>query len=97
MAWGEMEEVDQFLYLFSEILNIGEWKSLRRDLVGLPWTSVDLVLGLKINLRKWEIFPVGAIDNIDVLTQLLHCRVGVLPTNLELLLCASTGIRLSRG
>ncbi|PHT58232.1 hypothetical protein CQW23_00595 [Capsicum baccatum] len=39
-----------------------------------------VMLGLKINLSKCEIIPVGVVDNIDFLAQVLQCRVGALPT-----------------
>lgn len=39
-----------------------------------------MVSGLKINLRKFEILPVGEVGDIDSLAQVVHCRVGALPT-----------------
>ena len=35
--------------------------------------------GLKINVRKNEIIPVGEVNNLDALANILHCRVGILP------------------
>lgn len=35
---------------------------------------------LEINLRKCEIIQVGEVENIEVLAQVLHCKVGALPT-----------------
>ncbi|KAF3672124.1 hypothetical protein FXO38_06262 [Capsicum annuum] len=43
-------------------------------------TLFQVVSGLKINLSKYEIIPVGVVDNIDFLAQVLQCRVGALPT-----------------
>ncbi|XP_075077736.1 uncharacterized protein LOC142164210 [Nicotiana tabacum] len=40
----------------------------------------QIVSGLKINLGKCEIFPVGEVANIDVLSYVLRCKVGSLPT-----------------
>lgn len=34
--------------------------------------------GLKINLVKSELIPVGEVANVDKLARILHCRVGTL-------------------
>ena len=34
---------------------------------------------MKVNIRKSEIVPVGEVNNIDVLANILQCRVGRLP------------------
>nr|XP_033509261.1 DExH-box ATP-dependent RNA helicase DExH10-like [Nicotiana tomentosiformis] len=44
----------------------------------LQW--FQLVSGLKINIGKCEIFPVGEVTNIDALSGVLRCKVGSLPT-----------------
>nr|XP_009595530.1 uncharacterized protein LOC104091812 [Nicotiana tomentosiformis] len=44
----------------------------------LQWFQI--VSGLKINLGKCEIFPVGEVANIDALSYLLRSKVGSLPT-----------------
>uniref|UniRef100_A0A1S3X891 Reverse transcriptase domain-containing protein n=2 Tax=Nicotiana TaxID=4085 RepID=A0A1S3X891_TOBAC len=44
----------------------------------LQWFQI--VSGLKINLGKCEIFPVGEVANIDALSYALRCKVGSLPT-----------------
>ncbi|XP_075084394.1 chitin elicitor receptor kinase 1 [Nicotiana tabacum] len=44
----------------------------------LQWFQI--VSGLKINLGKCEIFPVGEVANIDALSYVLRCKVGSLPT-----------------
>ena len=48
--------------------------------------SIRLVLscfqaftGLKVNIRKSEIVPVGEVNNIVTLANILQCRVGKLP------------------
>ena len=48
--------------------------------------SIRLVLlcfqaftGLKVNVGKSEIVPVGEVNNLDALANILHCRVGSLP------------------
>ena len=47
--------------------------------------SIRLVLlcfqaftGLKVNVGKSEIVPVGDVNNLDALANILHCRVGSL-------------------
>ena len=35
--------------------------------------------GLKVNVGKSEIVPIGDINNLEVLSNILHCRVGSLP------------------
>ena len=48
--------------------------------------SIRLVLscfqaftGLKVNVEKIEIVPVGEVNNLDALANILQCRVGSLP------------------
>ena len=36
-------------------------------------------MGLKVNVGKNEIVPVGEVNNLDALANILHCRVGSLP------------------
>ena len=51
-----------------------------------PLLSIRLVLscfqaftGLKVNVGKSEIVPVGKVNNLDTLANILQCRVGSLP------------------
>ena len=46
------------------------------------WTFMwfEAYLGLKINLSKSEIIPVGRVDNVEMLARELRCGVGSLPT-----------------
>ena len=39
----------------------------------------ETVLGLKINLGKFELVPVGAVHNIELLVAVLGCKQGSLP------------------
>jgi len=39
----------------------------------------DVALGLRINLEKLEIVPIGEKEDVEGLTQLLECRVASLP------------------
>ena len=34
---------------------------------------------MKVNVGKSEIVPVGEVNNLDALANILHCRVGTLP------------------
>ena len=36
-------------------------------------------MGLKVNVGKSEIVPVGEVNNLDALANILCCRVGSLP------------------
>ena len=40
----------------------------------------EAFLGLKINLSKSEIIPMGRVDNMELLKSELGCGVGSLPT-----------------
>ena len=40
----------------------------------------EAISGLKINLTKSELIPVGRAENLDELALVLGCKVGVLPT-----------------
>ncbi|KAI8538976.1 hypothetical protein RHMOL_Rhmol09G0145100 [Rhododendron molle] len=40
----------------------------------------EAISGLKVNLRKSEMIPIGAADDICALAQILGCRVASLPT-----------------
>ena len=35
--------------------------------------------GLKVNVQKSEIVPIGEIDDVHALAEILGCRVGTLP------------------
>ena len=55
----------------------------------------EAVSGLKINLGKSELVPVGAVNNIDLFLVVLGCKQGSLPMKyLGLLLGANSRIRL---
>lgn len=53
----------------------GSSRGLRRILI---WFQI--VSDLKINLRKYEITPVGVVDNIEDMSHVLNCKVGTVPT-----------------
>ena len=37
------------------------------------------VTGLKVNVLKTELVPVGVVDNVHALAEILGCRIGPLP------------------
>ena len=39
----------------------------------------EVISGLKINLGKLELVPVGMVDNLDLLLIVLGCKQGTLP------------------
>ena len=41
----------------------------------------EAISGLRINLNKSEIIPVGRITDVDVLSMELGCKVGALPSS----------------
>ena len=47
--------------------------------IRLALTCFQAFIGLKVNVGKSEIVPVGEVGNIDALATILRCRVGSLP------------------
>ena len=54
----------------------------KEHLTSLSWILAwfEATSGLKINLAKSEVIPVGEAEDIDELAVELRCRVGSLPT-----------------
>ena len=52
------------------------------QLMYLGWTlmSFEAFFGLRMNLSKSEIIPVGRVSNVETLAIELGCGVGSLPT-----------------
>ena len=46
--------------------------------VRLALSCFQVFTGLKVNVGKSEIVPVGEVNNLDALVNILHCRVGSL-------------------
>ena len=48
----------------------------------LSWLFMwfEVILGLKVNLDKSELIPVGNVDNVEELASKLGCKVGSLPS-----------------
>ena len=55
----------------------------KEHLTHLSWTLFwfEVASGLRINLAKSEIIPVGEVEEVDVLVVELGCRVGSLPSS----------------
>ena len=47
--------------------------------IGLALTCFQAFTGLKVNVGKSEIDPVGEVGNIGALATIFRCRVGSLP------------------
>ena len=47
--------------------------------IRLTLTCFQAFTGLKVNVRKSEIFPIEEVSNIQTLANILQCRVGSLP------------------
>ena len=46
--------------------------------VRLALSCFQVFTGLKVNVGKSEIVPVGEVNDLDALANILHCRVGSL-------------------
>ena len=75
----EEPEVSHLLYADDTLLFC---KDNPNQLAYLRWILMwfEALSGLKINLSKSEIFPIGGRESIEVLTAELGCRTGSLPT-----------------
>ena len=47
--------------------------------IRLVLSCFQAFMGLKVNVGKSEIIPVGEVNNLDALANILHCRAGSLP------------------
>ena len=41
--------------------------------------NVQAITGLKVNMHKSEMVPIGEVDDVHTLAEILGCRVGELP------------------
>ena len=55
----------------------------RDQLIFWKWVVIcfEVVSGLKINLQKSEIIPIGGVEEVDRAAAVFGCKVGNLPTN----------------
>ena len=44
--------------------------------IRLALSCFPAFMGLKVNFGKSEIVPIGDVNNLEVLSNILHCRVG---------------------
>ncbi len=44
-------------------------------------TCFEAVIGLRVNMIKSEMMPIGEVENLYSLADILSCRVGALPLN----------------
>ena len=72
-------EVSHLLYVDDTLLFC---KDNPDQLACLGWILMwfEALLGLKINLSKSKIFPIGGRENVEALAAELGCKVGSLPT-----------------
>ena len=58
-------------------------KANKDQLKNLSWILMwfEALSGLKINLNKSEIIPIGSVDNAEELAKELGCKTGVFPTS----------------
>ena len=47
--------------------------------VQLKLLGFQVVIGLKVNVTKSEIVPIGEVNNVHAFVEILGCRVGALP------------------
>ena len=47
--------------------------------IRLALSCFQVFTGLKVNVGKSEIVPIGEVNNLDALANILHCRMGNLP------------------
>ena len=76
---GEELVISHLLYADDTLLFC---KVDRDELKFISWTLMwfEAVLGLKINLNKSEILPIGPVANMEELASELGCKAGTLPT-----------------
>ena len=77
---GEELVISHFLYADDTLLFC---KANKDQLKFLSWTLMwfKAVSGLKINLNKSEIIPIGPVANMEELASEMRCKVGTLPTS----------------
>ena len=59
------------------------YEAKKEHLTHLSWTLFwfEAASSLRINLAKSEIFPVGEVEEVDVMVVELGCKVGSLPSS----------------
>ena len=79
---GRSEEGVQISHLLFADDTLVFYQVSQDHLTYLSWLLMwfEAVLGLRINLEKSELIPVGRVENIDDLASEFGCRVGSLPS-----------------
>ena len=77
---GERMVISHMLYVDDTIIFCG---ANQDQMMYLSWLLMwfEAISGLRINLNKSEIIPVGRITYVDVLDLELGCKVGALPSS----------------
>ena len=72
-------EVSHFLFVDDTLI---QCDASKENLEYLSWVFMwfEVCLGLKINLRKSEMLPVGNVPNLKEFAEVLGCKVGAIPT-----------------
>ena len=72
--------LSHLLYVDDTIIFCGENQD---QMMHLSWLLMwfEAISGLRINLNKSEIIPVGRIIDVDVLALELGCKLGALPSS----------------
>ena len=77
---GDGLTVSHLLYANDTILFC---ESKQEQMAYLSWLLMwfEAISGLKINLAKRKIIPVGGVVNMEVLANELRCKIGALPSS----------------
>ena len=77
---GEGMDVSHLLFVDNTLIFCDASKE---NLEYLSWVFMwfEVLLGLKINLEKSELIPVGEVSNLKDLVGVLGCKVSALPTS----------------
>ena len=80
--WGGRRPTLNISHLFFVDDTVIFCEAKKENLTHLSWTLFwfEAASGLRINLAKSEIIPVGEVDEIDELAMELGCKVGPLPS-----------------
>ncbi|RVW46790.1 Homeobox-DDT domain protein RLT2 [Vitis vinifera] len=94
--WGEVDWVDLLMHLYSNVFRMEALSRLINRAVGEGsyqavglmegvgmglWSLTCSISGLRINLDKSEILPVGRVENLENLALEAGCKVGRLPSS----------------
>ena len=75
---SEQVHISRLLFADDTLLFTGASRMQMQTIRNLL-TCFELVSGLKVNLAKWILVPVGEVSDIGVLAEILGCEVGFFP------------------